>query len=110
MSKKLLFSITKRDFDITYFSGSGGGGQHRNKHQNCVRIKHRETGIITTGQNEKSLVQNKKDAFIKMAKHPKFQDYLRIRASGEELDLKEIEEKVEEMMQEKYLKVEYGVV
>ena len=26
--KELLFSVTKKDFDITYFSGKGAGGQH----------------------------------------------------------------------------------
>lgn len=38
-------SYTRKDFDIDWFSGTGAGGQHRNKHQNCIRITHRETGI-----------------------------------------------------------------
>ena len=54
MSKEILFSVTKKDFEITYFSGKGAGGQHRNKHQNCVRLKHKDTGIITTGQDQRS--------------------------------------------------------
>ena len=33
--KELLFSVTKKDFSITWFSGTGAGGQYRNKHQNC---------------------------------------------------------------------------
>ena len=53
MKKKLLFSITKKDFKIEYFSGTGGGGQHRNKHQNCVRIHHIGSGTIVTGQSNK---------------------------------------------------------
>jgi len=109
MSKKLLFSITKKDFDITYFSGSGAGGQHRNKHQNCVRLKHKNTGLTTTGQDQKSLLQNKKDAFLKMVKLPEFKNYLRIRASGKEVSIIELEKKVEEMMKEENLKIEYGV-
>ena len=107
--KKLLFSITKKDFDITYYSGSGAGGQHRNKHKNCVRMKHKETGIITTGQEERSLKQNMKNAFLRMTKHPKFQLYLKKRASGEMLDEYEIEKKVDEAMKEENLKIEYGV-
>jgi protein subunit release factor A len=64
--KKLTF--TKKDFKITWFSGSGAGGQHRNKHENCCRIKHIETGIITSCQEHKSAYQNKRVAFEKMAK------------------------------------------
>lgn len=107
MMKKLLFSITKKDFDITYFSGKGGGGQHRNKHKNCVRLKHKDTGIITTGQDQKSQKQNLKNAFIRMTKHPDFNFYIKKRASGELLNEYEINKKVDEMMKEENLKIEY---
>ena len=81
---------------------------HRNKHMNCVRIKHKETGIITTGQDERSLKQNLKNAFIRMTNHPKFKLYLKKRASGKMMDEYEIEEKVEKMMKDENLKIEYG--
>lgn len=63
-----LFSFTKKDFDLDWFSGTGAGGQHRNKHKNCCRIRHKQTGITTTGQDHKSRRQNQKDAFDKMVK------------------------------------------
>ena len=107
--RKLIFSITKKDFEITYFSGKGAGGMHRNKHKNCVRIKHKITGIITTGQDERSLKPNQKNAFIRMTKHPKFQLYLKKRASGEMMDEYEIDKIVDEMMEEENLKIECGV-
>lgn len=64
--KKLWWSRRKEDFKIDWFSGTGAGGQHRNKHQNCVRLTDLETNITTTGQNQRSRVQNLKDAFEKM--------------------------------------------
>jgi len=52
-NRELLFSITKDDFIIEWYFGSGSGGQHRNKHQNCCRLKHVESGVITTGTEQK---------------------------------------------------------
>lgn len=38
------------DFRVEWFSGTGGGGQHRNKHQNSCRLTHVPTGIVETSQ------------------------------------------------------------
>ena len=38
------------DFKIEWFSGTGAGGQHRNKHQNSCRITHLPTGRVATAQ------------------------------------------------------------
>ena len=38
------------EFKIEWYSGTGAGGQHRNKHQNSCRITHLETGLIATAQ------------------------------------------------------------
>ena len=59
--------FTKKDFRLEWFSGTGGGGQHRNKHQNCCRITHIETGIMTTGQTERDRPSNQSKAFKKLA-------------------------------------------
>ena len=34
------------DFRVEWFSGSGAGGQHRNRHCNSCRITHAPTGLI----------------------------------------------------------------
>lgn len=41
---------TDIDFKIEWYSGTGAGGQHRNKHQNSCRITHLPTGLVTTAQ------------------------------------------------------------
>lgn len=38
------------DFQVEWFSGSGAGGQHRNKHQNSCRLTHVPTGLIEARQ------------------------------------------------------------
>ena len=43
-------SVSIDECDIEWFSGSGAGGQHRNKHQNCCRLRHIETGIVESAQ------------------------------------------------------------
>lgn len=50
------------NFEITWFSGTGKGGQHRNKHQNCCRVKHLPTGITANGTRNRSREANQRDA------------------------------------------------
>ena len=38
------------DFEIRWFSGSGSGGQHRNKTQNCCQLTHITTGLKESRQ------------------------------------------------------------
>mgnify|MGYP003860482937 CR=1 FL=1 len=41
------------DFRIEWFSGSGAGGQHRNKHANSCRLIHIPTGLKQESQCRK---------------------------------------------------------
>lgn len=47
---------------IEWFSGTGKGGQHRNKHQNCCKLIHVETGMTANGTRSPSREANKKNA------------------------------------------------
>ena len=102
--RKLLFSIKKKDFKIDYFSGTGSGGQHRNKHQNCVRIQHIESNVMSTGQSSKSRKNNIKEALSGLIKKPKFKLWLN-RKIYEIKSKKTLEEHVEEAIQSKNLKI-----
>ncbi len=66
MIKEMHF--TKKDFRVDWYSGSGAGGQHRNKHQNCCRIIHLATGIRANGTESKSRIANQKQAFGNLVK------------------------------------------
>jgi len=64
MSKKeLLFSITRKDFDIQYYRGSGDGGQKKQKTSSACRIVHRASGATGTSQDDRSQTRNTKLAF-----------------------------------------------
>ena len=54
-----------------------------------------------------SLYIDKKNAFKRLISNPKFQKWLKIRSSSEYLTQIDIETKVNELMQEENLKIEY---
>ncbi len=43
-------AIAKNDLKIEWYSGTGAGGQYRNKHQNSCRITHLPTGIMVKSE------------------------------------------------------------
>jgi peptide chain release factor 1 len=106
--KTLIFSLTKKDFDLTWFSGSGAGGQHRNKHQNCCRIRHPETGIIVTGQSQLDQQSNLREALDGLKRNKRFLAWCQVKCYEIEQG-KTIEQIVDEWMKEENLKIEYKV-
>ena len=105
MKKELLFSITKKDFDIDYFSGTGAGGQYRNKHKNCVRLKHKESGVISTGQSNRDRISNMKEAIKGLLENIKFKLWLNTKMN-EIIEGKTLDQKIDEMMNPCNIKVE----
>ena len=64
----IKFPLTKKDFKLEWFSDTGAGGQHRNKHMNCCRITHIASGIKAQGTESRSRVGNQRTAFNRLAK------------------------------------------
>ena len=102
--RELLFSVTKDDLEIDWFSGTGCGGQYRNKHQNCCRIRHKDSGVIATGQSQRDRPSNLKEAMENLVQTPAFQSWVKVKTSEVTREQAEIEAKVEEAM--RHLKFE----
>jgi len=106
MDKKLLFSITRKDFDIQYFRGSGKGGQKKQKTSSACRIVHRASGAVGTSQDDRSQSKNTKIAFNRLVESEKFKNWLRLEASSKIMGFSDISELIESMVEEHNLKVE----
>lgn len=61
-------TLTKKDFRLRWFSGTGPGGQHRNKSQNCCEITHIATGIKAQATGSRERAANRRDAFKVLAR------------------------------------------
>ncbi len=76
--KRLLFSITKKDFDIQTFSVGGPGGGGKDTSNSAVRLIHRDSGAVGEGRETRSNAQNRKAAFTHLVASKKFKDWHRI--------------------------------
>lgn len=56
----------ERDTEIEFFKGSGPGGQHRNKRETGVRLRHVPTGIVIQTDERRSQSGNREIAFQRL--------------------------------------------
>jgi protein subunit release factor B len=103
--RQRIHLVTKKDLDISYFCGSGAGGQKRNKTASGVQICHRASGAIGRASDTRSQDQNKQAAFSRMRQTAKFKVWL----SKKLFEIREhekIEDAVERDMAPENLKIE----
>ena len=104
--KQKLFSVTKQDFEWQYFKGTGAGGQKKNKTSSACPCIHPPSGALGTSQEERSQHQNRQIAFRRCVESPAFQSWVKLQSAAMSKGFADAERMVDEMMQEKYLKVE----
>lgn len=73
--KRLLFSVTKNDFDMQTFRCPGAGGGGKDTSSSGVRLIHRASGTVGEGRETRSVTQNRKAAFLKLIETPKFKGW-----------------------------------
>lgn len=57
-----------RECEVDTFRSSGPGGQHVNKTESAVRLRHLPSGIVVTSQQERSQHRNKALCLLKLRK------------------------------------------
>ena len=72
MPKRLLFSITKDDFEIQTFSVGGHGGGGKDTSNSGVRLIHPVSGARGEGREHRTNTQNRRSAFEKLVETPVF--------------------------------------
>ncbi len=99
MSKKeLLFSVTASDCEWKYTKGTGAGGQARNKVSSAVHCIHRPSGAHGYSEASRSQLDNRRDAFQKMAETKEFKKWHHLETLRRNGKMQQIEEEVKREM------------
>lgn len=100
--KTLLFSVTINDCRVDTFTVGGHGGAGKDTSNTGVRVTHPASGAVGKATDTRSQAKNKALAFRRMAETKEFQAWAKLAAA----DIGSIEDEVDEMMDERNLKVE----
>lgn len=77
-SRRLLFSITKKDFEVQTFRSGGKGGQHQNTTDSGVRIIHPASGARGESREHREQGRNKQAAFKRLVESREFKAWHKV--------------------------------
>jgi len=101
-NRKPWLTVTIADCEVQTFRSGGKGGQNQNKRDSGVRVIHHPSGARGESREERSQLQNKRTAFIRMVNTSEFKTWLRLQGGQDAL----IQERVNKAMSETNLKIE----
>lgn len=104
--KRRLFTVRTADLREERYRGSGAGGQNRNKRDTGVRFTHEPSGAVGESEAQRTQLQNRQEAFRKMAESPRFQSWARAQAAAIVEGFASLDRKVNDLMDEKHLRFE----
>lgn len=112
-ARELLFSLSKAkgDFVVETFRAGGKGGQNQNKVETGVRIRHPASGAVAECREERSQLQNRKKAFVRLLETKKFKVWHKMAVGmalqGIEDYERELQRRIAEQMRPENLLIEY---
>jgi protein subunit release factor B len=89
--KEKVLSVTIHDCEVQTFRSGGKGGQNQNKRDTGVRIIHPPSGAVGESREERSQLQNKKKAWLKMVGSLKFKLWIKQQAGVSAVAIAEVE-------------------
>jgi protein subunit release factor B len=72
------FTLTRKDFDVHFYVGSGNGGQKKQKTSSACRIVHRASGAEGKSQDSRKQSENQALAFKRMTETKEFKVWMKI--------------------------------
>lgn len=107
MTKTLLFSLTKKDFEFQFFRAGGKGGQNQNKVNSGARCIHTASGARGEARDSRDQLHNKRNAFTRCIETERFKTWHKTECARRLGTLRDIDDRVDEEMKEINLKIEY---